>query len=62
MKLKETSLNYISNKRFSVLLRGKTEFLSLYKTIIKLLANEEAIKEPAATPAKRKKSSEESGN
>lgn len=64
MKLKETSLNYISNKRFSVLLEERLSFFSLYKTIIKLLANEEAIKEPAATPAKnkKKKSSEESGN
>lgn len=30
-------------------------FFFHYKTIIKLLANEEAIKEPAATPAKNKK-------
>ena len=42
-----------------MLLEERLSFFSLYKTIIKLLANEEAIKEPAATPAKNKKKSSE---
>lgn len=42
-----------------MLLEERLNFFSLYKTIIRQLAYEEAIKEPAATPAKNKKKSSE---
>lgn len=63
MKLKETLLNYISNKRFFSVLQRKDWASFLYKkTIIKLLIVSRGDQKSLLQFQKQEKSSEESGN